>query len=164
MKPIRICGPATALALLLLGAGGPAQALNPPIRMAQGIEYMCGGSSGDEAAFMRRVSPRWAAALEFSVHGTTDPGMPWDVKVEVRERYTGRPVMQAVSGAPMMLARLAPGAYEVRATLAGVTLEQPLIVFNGSSSRAAFVWPSNVDFAAAAGLPAVERQAVATMR
>ena len=30
-----------------------------------------------------------------------------------------------------MLARLDPGAYEVEATLGGLTLRQPLVVFNG---------------------------------
>jgi hypothetical protein len=83
------------------------------------------------------------------------------VKVTVRERYTGREVMQAATAAPFMLARLDPGAYEIEATMGGVTLQQPLTVFNGASSRAAFVWPSNVDFAAAARLPQPERQASA---
>jgi predicted dinucleotide-utilizing enzyme len=32
-------------------------------------------------------------------------------------------------------------------------------VFNGMSSRASFVWPSNVDFAAAGGLAVPEQQA-----
>ena len=151
-----------AAALAIFGMFSSAQALtNPPIRMAQGIEYMCGGKSTDEAAFMRMVSPRWAATLEFSVNRAKPGEVPDDVKVVVRERYTGRPIMQAVAGAPFMLARLDAGAYEIEATLAGVTLRQPLTVFNGVASRATFVWPSNVDFANAGGPRMAQQQAAA---
>jgi len=161
MKPNRIGWPLAAW--VFLGAWTSAQALpsNPPIQIAQGIEYMCGGKSSAEAAFMRMVSPRWAATLEFSVNRAKPDEVPDDVTVVVRERYTGRPVMEAVAGAPFMVARLDPGAYEVEATLAGVTLSQPLTVFNGVASRAVFVWPSNVDFANAGGPHRAEQQAAA---
>ncbi|SDD27917.1 hypothetical protein SAMN05444679_10981 [Variovorax sp. CF079] len=161
MKATRFWWPTVALAFFGAWTSAHALTTNPPIRMAQGIEYMCGGKSSAEAAFMRMVSPRWAATLEFSVNRAKTGEVPADVKVVVRERYSGRPVMEAVSGAPFMLARLDPGAYEVEATLAGITLQQPLIVFNGMASRAAFVWPSNVDFAAATGQLMPEQQAAA---
>ncbi len=150
-------------ALVFFGGSTCAQAAatNPPIRMAQGIEYMCGGKGSAEAAFMRTVAPRWAATLEFAVNRGKVGDVPADVQVVVRERYSGKPVMQAMAGAPFMLMRLDPGAYEIEATLAGVTLQQPLVVFNGMASRAAFVWPSNVDFVAAGAPPMPEQQAVA---
>lgn len=154
-----------AAAALLTGILGSAQAAtNPPIRVAQGIEYMCGGQTRAEAAFMQTVAPRWAASLEFAVSRGKSGQFPADVKVVVRERYTGRTVMEAATAAPVMLARLDPGAYEVEATLAGITIEQSLTVFNGLSSKASFVWPSNIDFAAALGLPRAEQQAVARTR
>ena len=84
--------------------------------------------------------------------------------VVVRERYTGRAVMHAVADAPFMLARLDPGAYEVEATLGGVTLRQPLVVFNGVGSRVMFAWPSNVDFAHAGDSHRPEQQAAAHTR
>ncbi|MGO4393574.1 hypothetical protein AB4Z46_19655 [Variovorax sp. M-6] len=158
MTPTRFWRPAAALAIL--GVFSSAQALtNPPIRIAQGIEYMCGGKSSAEASFMETVAPRWAATLEFAVSRGKPGQFPSDVKVVVRERYSGRLVMETATGAPIMLARLDPGAYEVEATLAGITLQQPLTVFNGLSSKAVFVWPSNVDFAAALGFPRPEQQA-----
>jgi hypothetical protein len=160
MNATRISWPVAALALF--GALASAHAMtNPPIQVAQGIEYMCGGRSSDEASFMQTVAPRWAAALEFAVSRGKAGEFPMDVKVVVRERYTGRQVMEASTGARFMLARLNPGAYDVEATMGGVTLQQPLTVFNGLSARAAFVWPSNVDFAAAAGLSQPEHQASA---
>ncbi|VTU17521.1 hypothetical protein H4CHR_00004 [Variovorax sp. PBS-H4] len=159
MKPNRFGW--ALVAMVILGAGTSAQALpsNPPIQLTQGIEYMCGGRNSAEAAFMRMVSPRWAATLEFSVNRAKPGDVPDDVTVVVRERYTGRPIMEAVAGAPFMLARLDPGAYEVDATLGGVTLRQALTVFSGVASRAVFVWPSNVDFANAGGPRMAQQQA-----
>jgi hypothetical protein len=164
MKPTRFWWPMVALAFF--GALTSAHALtNPPIRMAQGIEYMCGGNGSVEAAFMRTVSPRWAATLEFAVNRARPGEIPANVRVVVRDRYSRKQVMEAYAGAPFMLARLDPGAYEVEATLGGLTLQQPLTVFNGMSSRAVFVWPSNVDFAAqaAAASPMLEQQAASTL-
>jgi hypothetical protein len=162
MNPNRFWRPAAAV--VIFGAFASAQAVtNPPIQVTQGIEYMCGGRTSEEAAFMKTVSPRWAATLEFGISRSA-PGVrfPSEVKVLVRERYTHREVMQASTGAPFMLARLNPGAYEIEATMGGVTLVEPLVIFNGVGSKAVFIWPSNVDFAAAMGLPGPERQASVT--
>ncbi|MBU2409543.1 MAG: hypothetical protein KKC79_12970 [Gammaproteobacteria bacterium] len=159
MKDFRYWRPLAVAAML--GASWAAHATNPPIRMAQGVEYMCGGKTPAEAAFMRMVAPRWAATLEFGVSRDQSDAVPAEVLVRVRERYTGKPVMEATTASPYMLARLQPGAYEVQATLAGITLEQPLIVFNGVPAKAAFVWPSNIDFAAAAAGDAPQQQAAA---
>ena len=160
MKPRLFGWPMAAAALWVVCTS--AQALtNPPIRTAQGIEYMCGGKSSDEAAFMRMVSPRWAATLEFAVNRAKPGEVPEEVTVVVRERYTGRPVMEAVANAPYMGARLDPGAYEIEATMGGLTLRQPLVVFSGVGSRAAFIWPSNVDYANAWNWRTPEHQAAA---
>jgi hypothetical protein len=159
MKAIGAWGPAAA-GLLVCGLLTSAQALtNPPIRVVKGIEYMCGGRSPGEAAFMETVSPRWAASLHFAVSRAPNGQFPGDVKVRVLEHYSGNLVMEASTDAPYMLARLDPGNYDIEATLAGVTLKEPLLVFSGLSAKAAFVWPSNIDFAAAMGLPTAEQQA-----
>ncbi|MBO9514116.1 MAG: hypothetical protein J7549_08370 [Variovorax sp.] len=161
MNPNRAWRPVAAVVMLGAFTMTTAHALtNPPIQVAQGIEYMCGGRSSEEARFMQTVSPRWAATLEFGISRTArGTRFPSEVQVMVRERYTGREIMQASTGAPYMLARLGPGAYEIEATMGGITLTQPLVVFNGVGSRAAFIWPSNVDFASAMGGPRPEQQA-----
>jgi hypothetical protein len=134
---------------------------NPPIQMAQGVEYMCGGTSKDEAAFMQMVSPRWAATLEFGVNDSAQKGsFPARAAVQVRERYTGRPVMEAQSQGPYMLARLDPGAYDVNVTLGGLTITQPLTVIAGAPARAVFMWPSKFDMASVLP-PAPQTQALA---
>jgi len=134
---------------------------NPPIQVAQGVEYMCGGANKDEAAFMQMVSPRWAATLEFGVsNGGQKGSFPARAAVQVREKYTGRPVMEAQSQGPYMLARLDPGAYDVNVTLGGLTLTQTLTVIAGAPAHAVFMWPSNFDMASLLP-PAPQTQALA---
>jgi len=155
MNPERLRRPLAALVLggtaAFLGAVLPAHAFsNPPIQMAQGIEYMCGGAGKGEAEFMEMVSPRWAATIELGVSdgkGAQQAGFPAKASVQVRQRYTGEMVMDVQTQAPYMLARLNPGAYDVNVTLGGLTLTQSLVVFNGVPARAVFVWPSNFDMA-----------------
>lgn len=153
-------------AALVLGCAAccAAQAItNPPIEMVQGIETMRGGRTADEAAFMQTVAPRWSAVLEFGVNRARRGDFPADMQVQVRERYTRKLVMQLRLSAPYLLARLDPGAYEVEATLGGVTLSQPLVVFHGQAARASFAWPSNVDFVRAGGGQPPEQQAAMKM-
>jgi hypothetical protein len=160
MNPNRFWRPAAAVVIFGACMGAAQAVTSPPIQITQGIEYMCGGRTGEEAAFMKTVSPRWAATLEFGIsRSASGARFPSEVKVVVRERYTGREVMQALTGAPFMLARLNPGAYEIEATMAGITLTEPMVVFSGAGSKAVFTWPSNVDFAAAMGSTRPEHQA-----
>lgn len=155
MNPMRLRRPLAALVLggtaAFLGAVTSAHAFsNPPIQVAQGIEYMCGGAARDEAAFMEMVSPRWAATIELGIsdgRGAQRPGFPAKAGIEVRQKYTGQVVMNVESQSPYMLARLNPGAYDVNVTLGGLTLTQSLVVIAGVPARASFVWPSNFDMA-----------------
>jgi hypothetical protein len=137
------------LGLSLVGAATVAQALvNPPIRIApQGVEYMCGGLGPDEAQFMAMVAPRWAATFEFAVKQPEGKAAVAGVTVQVRNTYNGEQVLTVQADAPYLLARLAPGAYTVEATLDGLTLIQPLQVVQGMGTRALFVWPSNLQMA-----------------
>lgn len=154
MNTFRFARPVAVLAVggaALLAALGSAQAItNPPIRVADGIEYMCGGASKAEMAFMEMVAPRWAAEFEFAVSRGDRGAFPAKVQVSVRDKYTGRPVMRTVADGPFMVARLDAGTYDVEATVSGLTLTQSLTVFEGSSSKTVFQWPSNFDFVAAA--------------
>ena len=58
-------------------------------------------------------------------------------------------MLQAQADGPLLVARLAPGTYEVQATLGSLTLTQTLIVRLGQPGRTTFVWPSNFDIASA---------------
>lgn len=148
LRPIAALGAAA----LMMGTLMPAHALsNPPIQMApQGVEFMCGGQrSAAELAFMERVSPRWGATLEFAVNGADRGSFSAPVQVSMRNKYNGEHVLQAQSDGPLMVARLAPGTYEVQATLGSLTLTQEVIVRLGQPGRTLFLWPSNFDIASA---------------
>lgn len=154
MNPTRFRRPLAALVLggtAILGAFSSAHAVsNPPIQVAQGIEYMCGGAAKGEAEFMEMVAPRWAATIELGVSdgkGAQLAGFPAKASIQIRQKYTGQPIMNVETQAPYMLARLNPGAYDVNVTLGGLTLTQSLIVIAGAPARASFLWPSNFDMA-----------------
>lgn len=162
--PSAVARIAAATALALGTLAGAHAAANPPIRMADGVEYMCGGSDKAEAQFLQMVAPRWAATLEFALGQGSRSGPPSDVQVLVRDRYNGRLVMQTTATGPLMLTRLEPGSYEVEATLGGITLSQQLNVFNGVPATARFVWPSNIDVPPLAGSTMVTQDASAARR
>lgn len=132
----------------------PAHALpsNPPILVApQGVEYMSGGASKDEAAFMAMVSPRWAATLEF---GLKNAELPAPIRVVVHNSSNGDLIMEALSSGPVMLVRLEPGAYDVDVTVGGLTLTQSVSVSIDVPGRVVFYWPSNFDMVAASKVAA----------
>ena len=151
MTTPRFSRPVAALALgvaSLLGALSAQAAYNPPIHMANGIEYMSGGISSDEAALMQTVAPRWPATFEFAVKDGSRSDFAADVAITVRDA-AGHPVLsQVMAEGPFMVARLEPGRYEVEATLAGRTLKQTVEIHAGSPTRTLFLWPAGTDVSA----------------
>ncbi len=132
----------------LLGALAAHAVYNPPIHMVNGIEYMSGGVSSDEASLMQTVSPRWPATFEFAVKDGSRSDFAADVAVTVRDA-SGRVLLSQVrSDGPFMVARLDPGRYDVEATLAGQTLKQQVEVRQGGPTRALFVWPAGANVSA----------------
>jgi hypothetical protein len=139
-----LCGAA------LLAALSPAHAaVNPPIHMTHGIEYMSGGIGSDEAELMETVAPRWPATFEFAIKDHKGADFAAGVHVTVRGSNGTALLDDVVSGGPFMVARLDPGTYEVEARLLGNTLKQTLHVLPGAPARVAFVWPAGTDMASA---------------
>ena len=145
---------ATGAALLVLLGGAlsvqPAQAaMNPPILMAHGVEYMSGGIGQDEAQLMETVSPRWPASFEFAIKDGRRADFAAGVHVTVRDSHGTALLDNVVSGGPFMVARLEPGRYEVEARIGGQTLKQTLQVSLGAPAKAVFEWPAGTDMASA---------------
>ena len=151
MNTTRFWRPVAALALggaSLLGALAAHAAYNQPIHMANGIEYMSGGISSDEAALMQTVAPRWPATFEFAIKDGTRSDFAADIAVTVRDA-AGRALLSQVNAeGPFMVARLEPGRYEVEATLAGRTLKQTVEIHAGGPTRTLFLWPAGTDVSA----------------
>ncbi|VTU14759.1 hypothetical protein H6CHR_00005 [Variovorax sp. PBL-H6] len=151
MNTTRLWWPAAALMLggaSLLGALSAHAAYNPPIHMANGIEYMSGGVSSDEAALMETVAPRWPATFEFAVKDGSRSDFAADVAVTVRDAGGRTVLSQVTAQGPFMVARLEPGRYEVEATLGGRTLKQTVEIHPGSPTRTLFLWPPGTDVSA----------------
>ncbi|MFM9923862.1 hypothetical protein VLK31_12795 [Variovorax sp. H27-G14] len=150
MRPVQaalFCG---AVLLGALSAVSSAQAaVNPPIYMSHGVEYMSGGIGSDEAQLMETVAPRWPATFEFSVKDSKGADFAANVHVTVRDAHGVALIDNVTSGGPFMVARLEPGSYEVEARLGSQVLKQPLRVPEGASAKASFVWPAGTDMASA---------------
>ncbi|AMM24735.1 hypothetical protein [Variovorax sp. PAMC 28711] len=135
----------------LLGAAATAQAaVNPPIRVTHGVEYMSGGIGKDEAELMETVAPRWAASFEFATKDRKGVDFAADVRVTVRDSGGAAVLDNVISGGPFMVARLEPGDYQIEAQLGGQMLKQPLHVVAGESARATFLFPAGTGMASAA--------------
>lgn len=139
------------LAALALGAAALSGALaahavyNPPIRMENGVEYMGGGGSTDEAALMQSIEPRWPASFEFAIKDGKKQVSAGDVVMTVRDA-SGREVLsQIATGGPFLVARLEPGRYQVEATLGGQTLKQEIELLPWQPKRTVFVWPASAE-------------------
>lgn len=135
---------------VLLGVLSSAQAaVNPPIYMSHGVEYMSGGIGSDEARLMETVASRWPATFEFAVKDSKGADFAANVHVTVRDGHGVALIDNVTSGGPFMVARLAPGSYEVEASLGSQVLKQQLRVPEGASAKASFVWPAGTDMASA---------------
>jgi hypothetical protein len=100
-----LCG-----AVLLAALSSSAHAtVNPPIRMAHGIEYMSGGIGSDEAKLMETVAPRWPATFEFAIKDHAGAEFASDVRVTVRDSHGTVLLDNVESAGPFMVARLDPG-------------------------------------------------------
>jgi hypothetical protein len=151
MRTQRIWRPAAAVAIgsaSLFGALAAHAVYNPPIHMSNGIEYMSGGVSSEEAELMENVAPRWPATFEFAVKNGKRSEFAAEVVVTVRNASGQAVLSRVVADGPFMVARLDPGRYEVEATLADQTLKQEVEISVGSATRTLFVWPAGTNISA----------------
>jgi hypothetical protein len=80
----------------------------------------------------------------FSVQADGRAQFASDVKLEIHDAK-GALALDVTATGPYLLARLAPGSYSLRATLAGKTLERKVQVKQGASARVELVWPAGTN-------------------
>lgn len=132
---------ALAAAAALVGGGTAWAAPLPPVRTEGAVSYVSGGVSKDSTAAFEAAAKQWPAMLEFAVRDHPVDSYLANVKVRVLDGQ-GRAVLRTVSDGPFLLARLAPGRYDVMATFGGKTLDGTLHVKAGEHARQVFVWPA----------------------
>ena len=108
------------------------------------VEYLTGGVGLDESTAIKSASGQWPLSLVFSVQADGRAQFASDVKLEIHDAK-GALALDITATGPYLLARLAPGSYTLRATLAGKTLERKVQVKKGASARVELVWPAGTN-------------------
>ncbi|MBG6221584.1 MULTISPECIES: carboxypeptidase regulatory-like domain-containing protein [unclassified Janthinobacterium] len=131
---------------LLLGSAAQAQSVSalPPVQKSGAVQYLSGGIGLDESSAIKSASRHWPLSLVFSVQTAGKAQLASDVKLEIRDAK-GIMVLETTASGPFLLAKLAPGSYSLRATLAGQTLERQVQVKARSSARVELVWPAGTN-------------------
>ncbi len=139
VRPVLV---ALAAAAALAGGSAAWATPLPPTQTQGAVSYVSGGVDKDSAAAFEAAAKQWPAMLEFAVKDRPVNSYLANVKVHVLDSH-GRTVLQTVSDGPFLLARLAPGRYDVKATFGGKTIDGTLHVKAGEHAREVFMWPSS---------------------
>ena len=108
------------------------------------VEYLSGGIGLDESTAIKSASRHWPLSLVFSVQAPGKAEFASDVKLEIRDAK-GAQVLATTASGPFLLAKLPPGSYSLRASLAGKTLERKVQIKAGGSARVELVWPAGTN-------------------
>ena len=125
---------------------GPAHAQGalPAVQKSGTVEYLSGGVGLDESTAIKSASGQWPLSVVFSVQADGRAQFASDVKLAIHDAK-GALALDVTATGPYLLARLAPGSYRLRATLAGKTLERKVQVKAGSSAKVELVWPAGTN-------------------
>ena len=130
--------------MLHVPAHAQAEGALPAVQKSGAVEYLTGGVGLDESTAIKSASGQWPLSLVFSVQADARAQFASDVKLEIRDAK-GALALDVTASGPYLLARLAPGSYSLRATLAGKTLERKVQVKKGASARVELVWPAGTN-------------------
>lgn len=130
--------------MLQVPAHAQAEGALPPVQKSGEVDYLTGGVGLDESTAIKSASGQWPLSLVFSVQAGGRAQFASDVKLEIHDAK-GALALDVTATGPYLLARLAPGSYSLRATLAGKTLERKVQVKQGASSRVELVWPAGTN-------------------
>ena len=134
----------TAGVLLAGAAHAQSESALPPVQKSGAVEYLSGGIGLDESTAIKSASRHWPLSLVFSVQAPGKAEFATDVKLEIRDAK-GAQVLATTASGPFLLAKLPPGSYSLRASLAGKTLERKVQIKAGGSARVELVWPAGTN-------------------
>lgn len=131
-------------ALMYAVAMGPIQAQSPgqlpPVQKYGSVEYVSGGVGDEEIDAFKSASKQWPLTLELSAQGKPRAVFIADVSVQIRDA-AGQIVLQTTTKGPYLLARLAPGQYDIDAIYKEQRLRKRITVPVNSSTSAILSWP-----------------------
>ena len=130
--------------MLHVPAHAQAEGALPAVQKSGAVEYLTGGVGLDESTAIKSASRHWPLSLVFSVQAPGKAEFASDVKLEIRDAK-GELVLDTTASGPFLLAKLPPGSYSLRATLAGKPLARKVQIKAGSSARVELVWPAGTN-------------------
>ena len=142
--PLLMAAIFTAGVLLAGAAHAQSDSALPPVQKSGAVEYLSGGIGLDESTAIKSASRHWPLSLVFSVQAPGKAEFASDVKLEIRDAK-GAQVLATTASGPFLLAKLPPGSYSLRASLAGKTLERKVQIKAGGSARVELVWPAGTN-------------------
>jgi hypothetical protein len=102
----------------------------------QSTRYVTGGIGSDEAEAMRAAASDYSLAMTFAAQTGQFVN---DVDVAVK-KPSGEVVLQANDAAPMLLADLPAGRYQIEATYDGQTQTRNVAVANAGTTKVVMQW------------------------
>lgn len=126
------------LSLLIAGAFSTAAwaAGMPNEHMFESTRFVTGGIGLDEADAMRAAASDYSLAMTFAAQTGQFVN---DVDVAVK-KPSGEVVLQANDAAPMLLAALPAGRYQIEATYNGQTQTRNVVVANAGTTKVVMQW------------------------
>lgn len=116
----------------------------PAVQTSGAVQYLSGGIGLDESTAIKSASASWPLTLEFSVAAPERALFASGVKVEIRDGK-GALLLETTATGPYLLAKLAPGAYRIQATLDGKALQRQVQIKARQPQRVALVWPAGTN-------------------
>jgi len=115
----------------------------PPVQQSGSVDYLTGGIGVDESTSLDAESRRWPLTLVFgTAGGRMRADYLADVQVLVRDQR-GSTALDVKADGPYLLARLAPGTYDVDAEYGGRTLHRRVVIRSGHPVRTVLLWPAS---------------------
>lgn len=125
----------------MLGVVAHAASDLPPVQKSGAVEYLSGGVGLNESKAIREASRQWPLRLEFAVKDKQKADFAANVDVTILDAKN-HAALQVKSEGPFLLAKLEPGKYTVKASLAGKTMNKAVAIASGHPKQLMFVWPS----------------------
>lgn len=128
----------------ILGLSGAVQAQLPSTQHYGNVEYVTGGFGIDESTAMKNAMTDYPLSLTFAARNGSRAAYVSKVQVVVRDQYDAT-VLNVESQGPFLLARLAPGNYQIHATYQNKTQSRLVTVSDTKGTRLTFEWTRTDD-------------------
>lgn len=118
---------------------GPVQAQLPAVQQYGNVQFVTGGFGIEESTALKSAMSDYPLVFTFSARSGNRSAYVSKVQVVVRDEYETT-VLNVESQGPFLLARLAPGNYQVHVTYNNQTQSRAVTVSDDNTTRLVFEW------------------------